>query len=852
MTITLANDTNIAVQAAHAGADGTREAAGMQAIKDQFAGNATIEFVSASNVVLATQSATVTVVTTTKPAKVRFDLIPSTYAYITPGTVASLRIKNGATLIASNDSASLSAAITATTTGMYGVFWLENDWKLDSPAPMLIKNEDVGAWINQGVAHMAAFMPGQIAQYPEALDAGGSPFALQQCDVTQRHADGSVKLAMMHIVIPSLASGASITPKYRNKATSNNTPLTVAQMIGGSYDFDCEIRLNAGGAGLSATARTMLAALSDATLTSNTTSFSPDSRYVYKGPVCTTVIIADHTTKAYDIGFEATKSVRPWFLAKFWPHDNSWECRAVLETTDSTKLQDCVYTPNFYLGYAAPALAYNEASQTHYAQQKRAKYFRKANAAAPKIGLKPDLKQLSGSKFILNYDPSQTFNGTTKTALLNSWTAAVKTFGGAGLWRQAMGATGAAAEIGLMSQWDAAMLYDGSWDVREVVERNLELAGSWQIWLRSGSSTRTPGDRYYDDVALVPALGRWQSRDAFPNQGWVSFGPSAWAAPDTCTFIGTPTYPAVWFADMAHHPDMGSAAYLITGDYYYLDQLYGQLGFAVGYLVAGVGTGTPDPWSYQSGRDVKDCAFNDQQVRANAWNLRCRSRVVSLAPDGSPEKVYAKRVIDTGMRAVLGKVASSATNGDVIHDWFFTNRPISFTPQTLGYMADAPYGVGGADGYPKSPDSLRGMAPWMHHYWTSSVLDALAVDPTVTSLQTAAAHFPKFSREIALSEHPYLAQNYIYPGPMVSTGDFPQTHPQAVASDASQLPFSWTNGGSITADNDGYRNQYSCVIASAGTLSSRAWKAWNNVLKPNVYDVETWSDGLKWAVVPRG
>lgn len=848
MTIALTPTVSTAVSTANAGTDGTRESGGLQAILNQFSGNPFLEWTDAAGVTLATQAATATLVTSTRPNKLRFELLPTSFTFVQAGTVASLRIKAGTTLVATNSGQTLSGNITASTTGVEGVFWLENSATLDAPAPMTITNNDSTTWTNQGVGHMVWFMPGQIPNYPEALTAGGTAYTTQQCDVLQRHVDGSVRMAMMHIVIPTLAAGASVTPKYQNKATSNNTPLTVAQMTAAGFDFDCELRLNAGGAGLSAKARTILSAVSDATLASNTAANSPDSRYIYKGPVCTTVLLADHSTKAYDIGAEATKSVRPWFVAKFWAHDNSWEVSVNWDTCDSTKLQNCTHSTTILKGNTTPTSVFTASSGVMYRNKKRSKRFFKGTQ--PKVGLKPNLV-LMGSTVLPQYDPAFTLDATYKTSIINAWAAATVTFDGAGLWRQYMGATAAAAEIGMMSQWDAAMLYDGGWQLRDIVEQNLELAGAWPMWLRIGSSTRSSSTRYYDDQALVAGLGRWQSRDAFPNQGWVSYSADAWASPDNCTLIGSSAIDGVWLPDTAHCPDMGHAAYLLTGDYRWLDNLYGLLGWSVGYLVNGTGTGTIDPWSYQSGRDARDCPLNNQQVRQNAWVLRMRAYVLNAAPDGTPEKVYARRTIDTGMQAVLGKVASTVTNGNVVHDWFFTNRPATWKPYSVGYMSEAAY-TGGGLGYPRSPDSAAGMAPWMHHFWTNAVSYTAFVDPTITSVQTAQTHFTKFGRTLALSAKPSWGQAYIYPALLTSTGDFAQSHAEAQASDSTIGAFSWTDPSSITADNDGYRNQYSATIAQAATLSSSSWKAWKSVLKPNVYDVETWTDGLKWAIIPRG
>ncbi len=139
------------------------------------------------------------------------------------------------------------------------------------------------------------FLQGEIANYPQAVIAG-TP-VLTQADVKQRYGDGSVKHAILSFLIPSLAANSTITVTFQNQSSGNNTPLTTAQMVDPSYNFDARMLLSApncsGCTTGTASARTMLNA----------------GAYTYwtSGPVATTVIIADHNTKAYDLGWQNDK-----------------------------------------------------------------------------------------------------------------------------------------------------------------------------------------------------------------------------------------------------------------------------------------------------------------------------------------------------------------------------------------------------------------------------------------------------------------------------------------------------------------------------------------------------------------
>ena len=139
------------------------------------------------------------------------------------------------------------------------------------------------------------FLQGEIPNYPQAVVNGSA--VLTQADVKQRYSDGSVKHAILSFLIPSLAANATITVTFQNQTSGNNTPLTTAQMEDPAYNFDAQMALSApscpGCSAGTASARAMLDA----------------GAYTYwtSGPVATTVIIADHTTKAYDLGWQNDK-----------------------------------------------------------------------------------------------------------------------------------------------------------------------------------------------------------------------------------------------------------------------------------------------------------------------------------------------------------------------------------------------------------------------------------------------------------------------------------------------------------------------------------------------------------------
>src|SRR5215218_6316132 len=79
------------------------------------------------------------------------------------------------------------------------------------------------------------FVCGEIAHYPQALIDG--TLALTQADAKNRCPDGSVKFAVIAVMIPALPASGAVTLTFRDQPSGNNTPLTSAEMLDPAYNF---------------------------------------------------------------------------------------------------------------------------------------------------------------------------------------------------------------------------------------------------------------------------------------------------------------------------------------------------------------------------------------------------------------------------------------------------------------------------------------------------------------------------------------------------------------------------------------------------------------------------------------
>src|SRR5262249_41301455 len=81
-----------------------------------------------------------------------------------------------------------------------------------------------------------------------------------------------------------------------------------------------------------------------------------------------------------------------------------------------------------------------------------------------------------------------------------------------------------------------------------------------------------------------------------------------------------------------HIPDVAYVPYLVTGQYYYLEELQFEAAYILGYKQGCYG----ESWE----RHGEDGYFNDSESRGNAWSYRTTAYAAFISPDGSAEKTY--------------------------------------------------------------------------------------------------------------------------------------------------------------------------------------------------------------------
>jgi hypothetical protein len=553
-----------------------------------------------------------------------------------------------------------------------------------APVNSLEIGESAGATTkNYPVQIGRPFVQGEIAHFPLAI-LNDVPVATQ-ADVKQRWPDGSVKHAILAFLIPELKSGARIKVTFQDQPYGNNAAIVDQNlMLNARFDFDAVMALTgnspAGDAmELAASARKMLA--------------GGNFTYWTRGAIATTVILADHSPdRVYDMGFDPNRSFRPIFHATFWPALNKVQVRFIGEIANTEAVQDQRYSLRLQTGLAKPALVYQQAGMTHYAMTRWTRQFW-MGGAPPKIAIDPNLAYLEATRLVYNFDLSKHISGNRMAAEYARWLAADRALYGAGSWQKAMASTGGRPDIGPYPAWVVRWLYTGDERMREQAFGNADLAAAWPIHLRESNPAK-----HLDRAGAVSGVGHILSiseRPTFQDSG-PGLTYSETRPADRVTPVGAVSKGG-WTPDLAHSPDAWSPLYALTGDFWYLEELWFWAGWGAGFAN---GVAVNQDWG--RGPTGAEGGLYEGEIRATAWLLRTRVNTAFVTPDEAPEKAYFTTLIDDALAIEEGarNITGTAYEGNPNWQWgqarrlpFYGQPPLHQWSKGSAAFAQANYGI---------------------------------------------------------------------------------------------------------------------------------------------------------------
>jgi hypothetical protein len=230
-----------------------------------------------------------------------------------------------------------------------------------------------------------------------------------------------------------------------------------------------------------------------------------------------------------------------------------------------------------------------------------------------------------------------------------------------------MPSTGGRDDIGLLPGWAAQYLLSMDKRAKAVTLGTADLAGSWSAHYRDKNTDRPISVADYPYMTILGHLGDTMNP---VTRKYEAFPACAGAA-----LCDTPNT-----HDTAHQPNFAYLPYLVTGDYYYLEELefwamYNAFSSNPGY------------------RDGAKGLFQPDQVRGQAWSLRTAAEAAYIVPDQDPLKQTFVNIVNNNL------------------DWYNTNYTNN-GQASLGALTH---------GYAMAYNNGTGLAPWQDDFFTSAV-----------------------------------------------------------------------------------------------------------------------------------
>lgn len=261
---------------------------------------------------------------------------------------------------------------------------------------------------------------------------------------------------------------------------------------------------------------------------------------------------------------------------------------------------------------------YEERALTHYRQARWRKQF--WHGARPTAVAMPNYDEWVAIGVVPQYDPrlripprqnaalaAQWRNGTAKNRMPANATL------GPGLTHPWMPDTGDRADIGPFPRWTVQYLLTGDIDVREALLGTADRAGSFPIHYRDRKTGLPLSIVDYPQTSL-----------AVPDFG-------SHPLPPCNSECDVPYKP-----DAAHMPSLVFVPLLLTGDYYYLEELL----FWGTYF---------NLYRSPRHRHGEKGLIHTHQVRGQAWGLRLLTQSAWIVPDNHPQAPYWQQLLDNNL-----------------------------------------------------------------------------------------------------------------------------------------------------------------------------------------------------------
>lgn len=503
----------------------------------------------------------------------------------------------------------------------------------------------------------------------------GQPVSLQ-VDVKVTNPDGSLRHAVLTALIPYLAGNVT-EPLAISTATPANqgSPITLAQLLATSYDATASLSIS--GTVYSIDARALL---QQANTTGTCKPWGPQCDVWLSGPLVTEWVVGGAVK---DPAGTPNPNIEVYFDVRAYANASGTIANV---RTNIVIENDWAYTPQAQPQYTATltsgSASYTSPALTQYAYTRWHQVLW-WNNSQPSSYLQEDTQYIQSTDAVSRYEILQ-----PDDAFLKSIRQSCPPLSNCDQTAQ-MGQTGAQGAIGPLSQWTSVYLIYPDVRAFNWMLANADALGAYSIHYRDQATgwalsivnhpDVTKADwAYANQVASGSGSGASQYKaDLLPNctnNLVVSNCSTSW--------YGTGN-PDVW--DDAHQPAEAYVAYMVTGSYYYMEEM-------------AFGASQNEVWSNESYRGFSQGLIDRShtQIRGKAWVLREMADAAYLLPDTHPLKAEFTADVNNSLNDFNTK---------------YTNNP---SADVLGVLNDGPV-------YNMNGGTNNAIAPWQHAFLTWSV-----------------------------------------------------------------------------------------------------------------------------------
>jgi len=510
-------------------------------------------------------------------------------------------------------------------------------------------NEGSQAQTNVPVIFGQIFKDGDVPA-GEALSAtfGGQPIQLQ-IDVKATNPDGSLRHAVLTALVPTISGNSTVPLALSTTSPSSpGSPVTLTQLLATS--FDATVDINIGGTDYTASAKQLLQANQAACAPWNTA-----CNVWLSGPLVSEWIVGGPVTSA---GGVSNPNLQVYFNVRAYAGTTAGSIAYV--RVNIVVENSWAYTPQAQPAYTATltsgSASYTSPPLTQYAYT-RWHHVLWWNSSDPDLYLQQDTQYIQSTGAVSRYEilqPDETFLSSRRQFCppLNNCDQTKN-----------MSNVGAQDAIGPLPRWTSTYIVDPDIRAYNYMLADDDAAGTYSFHFRDQATGQPLSIVNHPYVTTAAWESAYTAAKGNPNTWGKDLLPNCASCGTAFFGTGNP-----YSFDNEHDPSIGYVPYMVTGSFYYLEELE----FTASYL---------ELWANPAYRNFSQGLMwaAESAPRAKAWDIRNLGDAAYLVPNNAPMKAeFTTDLANVVVEATAATINNSAPNPlHVVANW---NYPINGVP----------------------------------------------------------------------------------------------------------------------------------------------------------------------------